>query len=315
MLPFQALILVFSSFLLSYFLTPATIRLCETVGAMDNPDGKRKINTHPTPRLGGLAFFTAFFIIALPAALTNPFIAAILSGGAILVAGGFSDDVFNIPPPLKLIIQASAALVAIAFIGAPESISFFGFFNVSLSGALGVAFAVFKMLFTINAINFSDGLDGLAAGLCAVAFVALSVYGFQNGNASVALYALILSSAVIGFLPYNRYKAKTFMGDAGSQFLGFSIALLSLGCSKNNAYTLETTLFLIIPALDTALSVARRLLKGKSPFVADKGHLHHILLKHGVRHPDAVRLLVLLNAAVAFIALVFYRFSYKSTLV
>lgn len=305
MLPIHVIFLVFSSFLLSYSLTPLTIRLCKTVGAMDKPDGKRKINTHPTPRLGGLAFFAAFFIVCSISAAENPFIAAALSGGAILVAGGFADDVFDVPPMLKLLTQSAAALSAVAFIGAPESFSFFGFFKIPLNEAAGIAFLLFKILFTINAVNFSDGLDGLAAGLSATAFAALSIYGFQNGNTASALSALMLAAAVIGFLPHNRYKAKTFMGDSGSQFLGFAIALFSLGCSKNNAYTLETTLFLIVPALDTALSVTRRLLKGKSPFVADKGHLHHILLKRGVRHPDAVRLLVLLNAAVAFITLIF----------
>ena len=99
------------------------------------------------------------------------------------------------------------------------------------------------------------------------------------------------------------------MGDSGSQLLGFAIAILSLGCARENAYSLETTLFLIIPALDTALSVVRRLLNGKSPFSADKGHLHHTLLERGISHPSAVRLLVLLNAAVASVTLLFYYFS------
>ena len=303
MLPMQAATSVLLALVSSFLFTPATILLCSTVGAMDEPDGKRKINTHPTPRLGGLAFFLSFVIFALPVAMVDPFTAAVLSGGAVLVAGGFADDVFDIPPVLKLLIQASAALVAISFIGAPESISFFGFFNVRLSAALGTAVAAFKMLFTINAVNFADGLDGLAAGLSCVALASLFVYGYAAGNTSPALSALILCAAVLGFLPYNRYKAKTFMGDSGSQFLGFSIALFSLGCA-GNAYTIETTFFLLIPALDTTLSVIRRLSKGKSPFAADKGHLHHILLESGFSHPDAVRLLVICGAFFASVALI-----------
>lgn len=305
MFPTNAYPLITSAFLLSFAFTPLTIPLCRTVGAIDLPDGKRKINTHPTPRLGGLAFFTVFYILAFPIAKNDPYTAAALSSGAILCAGGLADDVYNLPPALKLIIQCAASLVAITVIGAPESFSFFGLFKISLSGIIGAAIAVFKMLFTINAVNFSDGLDGLAAGLSSTAFLSLFVYGMKNGSIYPALSVLILAGAVIGFLPYNKYHAKTFMGDVGSQFLGLSVAIFSLGCARDNSYTLETTLFLIIPALDTAASVLRRLIKGKSPFSADKGHLHHILLSLGIPHPMAVKLLVIISAAVASITLLF----------
>lgn len=300
-------VLYFLAFLLSFTLTPSTIKLCHTVGALDKPDGNRKINTLPTPRLGGLAFFFSFFIFSLPFAKEDPFVAALLSGGAVLVAGGFADDVFNLPPRLKLITQASAALIAVTIAGVPASISFFGLFDLSLSHVSGLLIAVFKMVYTTNAVNFSDGLDGLAAGLSTVAFIALFIYGFKNGNLYPALCSLLLSAAVIGFLPYNRYRAKTFMGDSGSQFLGFAFAVLSLGCAPNHAYSLETTLFLAIPALDTGVSVLRRLAKRKSPFAADKGHLHHIILSLGISHPNAVKLLVGLNSIIAIITILFYR--------
>lgn len=292
------------AFLLSYILTPQTIRLCHTLGADDKPDGERKINTLPIPRLGGLAFFSSFFIFAVPLAAKDPTVAAILSGGAILVAGGFADDVFNLSPKLKLLIQISASLVAITIAGSPETLSFFGVFDIHLSGLIGASIVIFKMIFTTNAVNFSDGLDGLAAGLSVVAFTSLFIYGMINGRTYPAFASLLLATAVIGFLPYNKYRAKTFMGDSGSQFLGFAFALLSLGCAKENAYTLEATLFLAIPALDTALSVPRRLIKKKSPFSADKGHLHHVLLKSGVSHPASVRILISLNALVAFATLI-----------
>ncbi len=289
---------------ISFILTPLTISLCRCVGAIDKPDGKRKINTLPTPRLGGLAFFFVFFIFAFPLAKQDEFTAAILSAGSLLVAGGVADDVFNLPPIFKLFIQIAVAIVTISITGTPSALSLFGLFNIKLGTLTGAFFAIFKMLFSTNAVNFSDGLDGLAAGLSAVALFSLSVYGFINSYTYPAISAVLLASAVLGFLPYNRYPAKTFMGDVGSQFLGFAIAVLSLGCAKNHAYTFETTLFLIIPALDTTLSVVRRLLKRKSPFSADKGHLHHILLKIGVSHPRAVKILVFLNGAVAVVSLV-----------
>ena len=309
MLSSFSLFAVLSAATLSFFLTPISIRLCHVVGAIDKPDGKRKINTLPTPRLGGLAFFVSFFVFAFPLATADDFSAAILSGGSVLVAGGFLDDVFNVPPRLKMLTQVASAAVALTFIGAPESFSFFGIFSLPLGAFTGFIIALFKMLFTTNAVNFSDGLDGLAAGLSVTSFFSLFVFGIINGSIYPAFSALILAAAVLGFLPYNRYRAKTFMGDSGSQFLGFAVAILSLGCSRENAYSLETTLFLIIPALDTTLSVIRRLANGKSPFSADKGHLHHVLLNKGVSHPAAVRLLVLSNAAIAAATLIFYYFS------
>jgi UDP-GlcNAc:undecaprenyl-phosphate GlcNAc-1-phosphate transferase len=291
--------------LLSYLLTPLTVPLCERIGAFDIPDGKRKINEVAIPRLGGLAFFLASAITLLPLVPTSPTVAALLSSGAILVAGGVADDSFSAPAIQKLFIQTAAALVAISFIGIPSDFSFFGIFRIPLDGWVGFLFVLFRLIFTVNAVNFSDGLDGLASGLSAVALFSLSVYGSINGKAAPSAAALILALAVIGFIPYNKYRARVFMGDAGSQFLGLSVALLSLGNSPSGSYTIETSLFLAVPAVDTALSVIRRVLHGKSPFAADKGHLHHILLKLGISHPDAVKLLIALSATVAAIALRF----------
>ena len=291
--------------LLSYLLTPLTVPLCERIGAFDIPDGKRKINTTEIPRLGGLAFFFASAVTLLPLAGESPTVAALLSAGAILVAGGVADDSFSAPALPKLLIQAAAALVAIAFIGIPSEFSFFGIFKIPLEGWVGFIFVLFRLVFTVNAVNFSDGLDGLASGLSAVALFSLSVYGAINGKSAPSAAALILALAVIGFIPYNRYHARVFMGDSGSQFLGLSIALLSLGNSPSGSYTLETSLFLAVPTADTALSVIRRIIHGKSPFAADKGHLHHTLLGLGISHPDAVKLLVALSATVAAITLRF----------
>ena len=293
------------SFLLAYLFTPVTFPLCRAVGAIDVPDGVRKINTHPTPRLGGLAFFAASFLILFQFAGDDAYVAALLSGGAILVAGGFADDSFGFSPLPKLFIQAATALVVIAFIGIPEKISFFGLFTFPLAGAVGYVFVLFRIIFTINAVNFSDGLDGLASGLSIVALVSLSVYGFINYNTFGAVSALVLSAAILGFLPYNRYHAKIFMGDSGSQFLGLAIAVLSLANSPGHNYTLETSLFLAVPTADTALSVIRRLIKRKSPFSADKGHLHHILLNLGIPHPYAVNILVSASALIALFTLLF----------
>ena len=122
-----------------------------------------------------------------------------------------------------------------------------------------------------------------------------------------SIAALVLGCATLGFLPHNRYRAHVFMGDCGSQFLGLSIALLSLGTSPRGNFTVETALFLAVPTLDTAFAVVRRIISGKSPFSADKGHLHHLLLKIGVSHPMAVKILVLTSALIASVALIVMR--------
>lgn len=300
---FKLPIIAAIAFGISYLFTPATIPLCKSIGAMDIPDGARKINTVPIPRLGGLAFFLSCVIVLFPFVSESGTVAALLAGGAVIVAGGVADDVFNIPPAIKLFVQILAALVTIMFIPMPTEFSFFGFFRISLSGILGFMFVLTRLIFTVNAVNFSDGLDGLASGLSATALISLFLYGLSNSNTVPAVAALVLASAVLGFLPYNKYHAKVFMGDSGSQFLGLSIAILALGNAPNGSFTLESSLFLAIPALDTALSVVRRIIKRKSPFVADKGHLHHILLKMGIPHPLAVNLLIASSAVIALITL------------
>lgn len=300
---FRALLLSLAAFATSYVITPLTIPLCRTVGAIDYPDGNRKLNTHPTPRLGGLGFFSAAALVLSPLVTESATVAALLTSGAILCAGGVADDTWGLSPSLKFFIQTLSATVAIFFIGIPTEFSFLGLFSVSLGGILGFAFTVFRFVFTINAVNFSDGLDGLAAGLSVVAFLSLSLFGLINSNTLASVAALVLAFSVLGFLPYNKYHAKIFMGDCGSQFLGLAIALLSIGCSPGGSFTLESSLFLAVPTADTAISIVRRIIKKKSPFVADKGHLHHVLLKLGVPHPHAANLLVAASALVAAVTL------------
>ncbi|MBE6634599.1 MAG: undecaprenyl/decaprenyl-phosphate alpha-N-acetylglucosaminyl 1-phosphate transferase [Ruminococcaceae bacterium] len=299
----KTLILVLLSYSLSYLLTPLTVPLCRAMGAFDIPDGYRKINTAAIPRLGGLGFFFAATLVLFPLAGEDASIAATLAGGAVLVAGGVMDDTFSAPASVKLVLQLAAALVTVSILGTPESFSFFGIFTLPLNGVFGLVFTVFRMIFTMNAVNFADGLDGLASGLSITALLSLAVFGMINSNTYPAIAALVLAAAVLGFLPYNRYHASLFMGDCGSQFLGLAIAVLSLGAAPGDSFTFETSLFLAVPTLDTAFSVVRRLAKGKSPFVADKGHIHHLLIGAGLSHPNAVRILVTLSGVIALLTL------------
>ena len=291
------------TFGLSYILVPLTVPLCRVTGALDVPDGVRKINTHPIPRLGGLGIYTAIVPVLLPLCLTSPTVGATLAAGGVLAICGVCDDTYGMPWQGKLISQIAAALCAIVISGIPSNISLLGIFDLPVSGPLGFLFVLVRLVFTMNAVNFSDGLDGLAAGICTVALTCLSVYGAHNGKLTEGIAALIIAAAVVGFMPYNRYRARIFMGDTGSQFLGLAIAMLSLGTSRGGSFTLETSMFLAVPTLDTAAAVIRRIIKRKSPFSADKGHLHHLLLSIGVPHPDASHLLVALSALIALVTL------------
>ena len=301
----RSLILCALSLTLSYVLIPFCSSLAYVMGAKDEP-GERKVHGRVTPRLGGLGFFAAFCaVLLLGGMLGDPTVNALLIGGGIIVAAGVSDDVFSLSPMIKLALQLAAALVALTFIEIPAHFSFFGLISLPLSGTTGALFAAVRIIFSMNAVNFSDGLDGLATGLSVSALSALFLFGLSNGRYPAAFAALLLAFSLLGFIPYNKYKARIFMGDSGSQFLGYAIALLSLGCSEGGAFTAQTSLFLAIPMIDTWFSVLRRILKGKSPFAADKGHLHHLLLSAGVSHPTAVKILVSTGALIALVTLLF----------
>jgi UDP-GlcNAc:undecaprenyl-phosphate GlcNAc-1-phosphate transferase len=149
-------------------------------------------------------------------------------------------------------------------LGAPLSFSLFGLITIPLPLAFGIIFGIGRIAFTANAVNFSDGLDGLASGISAVACMAIALYAVKNGRTEQGSSAFILAMAILGFLPYNIYRARVFMGDSGSQFLGLAIAILSLGNAPGGNFTLESSLFLAVPTIDTTLSVVRRIIKRKS---------------------------------------------------
>lgn len=301
----KSLILAVFAAAFSYLITPISIPLSSLINPTPLPDGSAKLNTGYAHHLGGLGFFISALVVLFPYVSESEVIAAMLSGGAILMAGGVADYALSLPPFLKFFIQSAAALVSLTFIGPPKELTFFGVFSVSLYGAVGFATALFRLILTVNAVNFSDGLDGLASGLSVVALLSLALYGVRSSSTYPAFAALVLAAAVLGFSPFNRYRARVFMGNSGSQFLGLSIALLSLGNSPRGSFTLETTLFLAVPLADTVFTVFHKLIKGKNPLNQGKGHLHTFLLAIGIPHPHAVKILIASSALVASVALLF----------
>ena len=282
------------SCLLSVLLTPFSMSLAVTVHAIDTPDGGRKIHLSPTPRLGGVAVFLSVALTALFLLPSSPTRDAWLTGGALLSALGISDDIFSLSPRLKLFAMSAILLLPVCFGLAPNSMSV-GDTVFPISPVLGGCLAFLWTLALANAFNLIDGLDGLAAtqGIVVSLFLSLS------GDPLAALFG----GTLFGFLPYNRtglsllvsppkkIPTRSFLGDTGALFTGYSLALLSLG--DGNSFSVFLPLLFALPLCETLSSFFRRLRKGKNPFSADRDHLHHRLLKAGYSPTTAVFLLFL----------------------
>lgn len=278
------------AFLIALLLTPFVKRLAFRVGAVDRPDG-RKVHSRVMPRMGGVAIFLAFTItILLTEPITMPII-GLLAGGALILILGIFDDIIGVSPRVKLLGQIAAAGILVGF---GVKISFltnpFGGEMFSLP-VLGIPLTIFWIVGVTNAVNLVDGLDGLAGGLAAIASLTLAVIGWSNDEMLIVVPAVILSASICGFLKYNFHPAKIFMGDAGSLFLGYMLAGLSvIGLTKGAAVVsvFVPILILGIPIFDTLYAIVRRFINNQPIFEADKGHLHHRLLAIGLSHRQTV---------------------------
>jgi len=295
---------------LSIFIITAILSLALTfffkwlafkIGAVDQPN-ERKVHKHPIARLGGVAIFISFFSVILSTTPLNKHILGIFIGGIFLLVFGIADDIWGINPFIKLSGQALATLVIIAsgigidFITNP----FGGLIQLDMLkipvNILGTTyhivfwadlFTFFWILILINAINFLDGLDGLASGVSGISAIILFILSLSPDVSQpiTALLAIALAGAVLGFLPLNFHPAKIFMGDSGSMFLGFLLAILAIFSGGKIATAL---LILGLPILDVAWAIIRRVSAGHSPFKPDKHHLHHELLKRGLSQQKVV---------------------------
>ncbi|HEY3376469.1 MAG TPA: MraY family glycosyltransferase [Armatimonadota bacterium] len=314
---------------ISLALTPVAMKIAIAAGVMDRPHARR-VHTKPTPRWGGLAMFTAFALTVLVIALVRLFVieerfgdvfnrqvAGILLGGLLMTTIGALDDKYNVPAKLKLLGQLLAASILVLPCFA---VQFMVIFNVDLvskhhpNPTLWVLSAVLTILWVVavtNTINLIDGLDGLAAGISGIAaltFIIISVA--IKGTFGEALLAAAVLGACLGFLRYNFHPAKVFMGDAGSHFLGFTIAALSIlqnwKVATGVAFAIPM-LILAVPIFDTLFAIVRRLRRGQPIFSPDKGHLHHRLLNLGLNQRTVVLMIYLLTAIGCALALLLTR--------
>ena len=294
-IPVTAILLAFG---LSLLVTPLVKKWAFKCGALDRPD-QRKVHKRVMPRLGGLAIYLSFIIaVTLTCDITRQ-IAGLLVGGSIIILLGFLDDTRGVSPRLKLAGQVVAALAVIPFGLEVEFLTNPFSDELITLGLLSVPVTVLWIVSVTNAVNLIDGLDGLAGGttfiaaltLAGVVWIEISASSGSQGQYDAIILAMILASAVIGFLRYNFYPAKIFLGDSGSMYLGFSVASLSvMGLAKSATFisVIIPVVILGIPLLDTTFAIVRRYYGHKPIFQADKEHLHHRLLKLGLSHRQAV---------------------------
>ncbi len=284
-------------FFLSFLLCPLFMRLSPVLGAVDLPDGVRKLHARPTPRLGGMAFFSSFFLGSLLFLPARGETFSLLIFGLLLLFSGFLDDTRTLSARTKLLFQCLAAGGALLTCGVPRAVSFFSY-TLPLPRTLAFFLFLFYTVAAINAVNFTDGADGLAAGCVLPSLLGLSLLFSLSDRGDAALLPLFLFFALLGFLPFNRTPARLFMGDAGSQFLGFALARFTL---TGEIFPLSRLLFLALPLSDLAVTVVGRILRGKSPFLADRTHLHHRLAARGLSPSEILFFAVSLSLAAAML--------------
>lgn len=314
------------AFITAYVITPYTIRFAKKVGALDIPKESRKIHKKPMPRLGGLAVIAGFavsviyLLVVMSVERTiNLFgseqyyikLIGFFSGIVILGAFCFIDDLKGINPFVKLAGQLLAAIV-VTLCGIQINRVSLPFFDTIFTEQItAVVVTIIWIVGITNAINLIDGLDGLSSGVSLISCVSLLIIFALNGSPLISiLLVTALSGAILGFLPYNFNPAKTFLGDTGSNFLGFTLSIISiLGMAKTyTAIVLIAPLIVFaLPLLDTTLAIFRRIIKTKSlkgVFKADKEHLHHKIMKHGYSQKQAVLILYGLSATFGMFAII-----------
>ncbi len=317
------------AFITAFVVTPYTIKIAKKLGAIDLPKDERRINKKPMPRLGGLAVI-AGFLVSIIYLLTIMEIEGSINliedqyymkligyflGAVIIIITCFVDDVKGIPALVKLLGQVIAASIIVksGIIIQHINIPF-----LTENGDLTQLNEIFSVVLTIgwivgitNAINLIDGLDGLSSGISLISCLSLIIIFSLNDSPLIAIIMITaLAGALTGFLPFNFNPAKTFIGDTGSNFLGYSLAVISiLGVAKT--YTaiviVAPLIVLALPVFDTLFAIVRRFAKTKSikaVVMPDKGHLHHKMLKRGFTQKEAVLILYGISATFGMFAIV-----------
>lgn len=294
-------------FLFVLAITPFIKRVAKHIGAMDIPN-ERKVHKVPIPRLGGLGIYMGFILGYVLFGTMSLKMNAILIGSFIIIITGIIDDINPIPAKIKFLFQIVAASI-VAFYGKIllSDLSAFGFYIEF--GIFSYPITILFIVSIINCINLIDGLDGLAAGLSSIYFITIGIVivGWMHTFELDAVITFVMLGSTLGFLCHNFNPAKIFMGDSGSMFLGYMIAVIALLGFKN--VTLTTLLvpicLLAIPIMDTLFAIIRRVINKKPIGEPDKKHLHHQLLNLNISHRNTVLIIYFVDILFAGAMLVY----------
>lgn len=256
--------------------TPLAARLARAVGAVDQPSDRR-IHREPTPRLGGLAILAGFLVPVVYFLPADPTARALIIGAVLICALGAVDDIWGLSPAVKLLGQVACAAVPVSAGLTIDHITL-PFLGVGDLGPAQYPLTILWFVAIVNMINFSDGMDGLAAGITALGATTFAILAASLGRADPAIMAAALAGACAAFLVFNFHPAKVFMGDAGSMLLGFVIAGVSVSGVMKSAAAVAVVaplIVLAIPILDTSFVIMKRLKHGLPVYNADRSHFHH----------------------------------------
>jgi UDP-GlcNAc:undecaprenyl-phosphate GlcNAc-1-phosphate transferase len=306
MFPTVDVLIFMTALFTSLTLVPALRRWALDSGSVDHP-GPRKVHSQAIPRLGGVAIFLAFVFSLLAFVEMGREVRGILAGSLVVFIVGLIDDLYGLSARMKFAGEISAVLLTmlISRLYLERLGDLFGFGEVILPLWFSLPFTLFAVVGVINAINFIDGLDGLSGGVSLVALGAFFFLGRHVGSAGVMTLCAALAGAILGFLKYNFYPARIFMGDAGSLTVGFVLGFLAIFLTQGPGSTVNPmtpVLVLGLPIIDTVWVMARRLLQGKSPFAADMTHVHHKFLNLGLQHRFTVILIYAISLFWALVA-------------
>ena len=312
--------------IVSFMATPYSIKIAEKIGAIDIPKDDRRMRKKTMPKLGGVAVIAGFAVstIYLISVMSiegsidlfdeNFYLKKLLGigiGVMIIAITGIIDDTKTLKPWQKLFGQLLAAIIVVAFGVQIDNINIPYFTNLGLSKEVSIISTIIWIVGITNAINLIDGLDGLSSGIALISCVSLLIIFALNNSPMIAILVITsLIGALVGFLPFNFAPAKTFIGDTGSNFLGFILSIVSiLGLAKTYTAVVIALPMLVLglPIFDVTWAIIRRFIKGKSIkaiFQADKGHLHHRLVSKGFSQKQAVLVLYTISAALGIFAII-----------
>ena len=305
------------SLLFSFVLTWGVRNLAMGRGWVAPPIQDRDLHETPLPRLGGVPVFLSFLIgvaVALLASLHFPVLAAglpirtlltVLVPGTLIFLLGLYDDIHSVGPFTKFAVQGVAAIVL--FAGGLRILDLPVLFGPRhLPWYIGLPITVLWVIGITNAFNLIDGLDGLAAGSALFSTFVVFVAAISNGSSLVSLLTIALAGAILGFLRFNFNPATIFLGDSGSLFIGFMLSALALEGAQKAPTAIAVAIPVVsfgLPILETSLSILRRLISGQSVFMADREHIHHKLLQHGMSPRQVVIALYAVSALFALLSL------------